>query len=1262
MANRRRWAWAALLTLLLGLTALPRGTVTRVAAQDERTAAGVAAFEGGEAAADDELVLRQQPPILGIVRNFVVNNLGDAADASLVDAVCATAGGVCTLRAALQEANNSADTDTIQFNVNGTVVLTSALPAITASISIDGTGNNGAAVTVQGIGAGVGIFVINNSANFTLRDIILTNADGSVRNNTGGTITLERIEVTNNDFLTSAISSTSTTGTLILRSSTLYDNNGGLFTRGVASSGTAIIVNSTISGNANSGNANSVGAGVMAIGALGNISIINSTIANNSSPGGGGNLSSVNSGTITLTNSIIANAPSGGDCGTAGTGGSYASGGFNVSSDNTCTVLTQQSDVRNTNPLLGALALNAPGTTRTHALLHNSPAAERGSNAMCLSPQVGGVDQRGVLRPQFTTCDTGAYEVDQTLVVDRTDDTGIDGCSSVANDCTLRGAIGLANNLAGWQTIAFNIPGAGARTITLGGGLVVTTPIVIDGTTQPGYAGTPLIVLDGVDQTFDALTLATYNQVIALSVVRAAIGIVVANNAESVNIQRSYLGVLPDGVTGQGNLTGIQVSPGAASAIGTNLDGVNDALEGNLIAGNTDFGVVLRGFNTLFGNTIGLNTAGNPLPNGVGVYVGDSFNFIGRSDVDLNTVRNIIAGNAGDGIQITANATNVWISRNAIYANGGLGIDLAPDGVNPNDDDDPDMGANDGQNSPIILAGSPTGLQFSLNSDPNNTFRLEFFANDTCDASGTGEGQYYLGFAQVQTDGLGDVSGIFAYNVLSLPSSRRNFTATANDNINTSEFSNCLPVVISNSPTPTVTLTPTRTNTATMTYTPTATGSPTITRTASATGTATATTTATRTTTTTMTITPTMTLTPTPDPCVQMGAALIGNGDFSAGLNGSLPPCWGADGGISVNVNSGVAELNYVNPGSVLLQTRNVAQAADAPLKAQFDLGNSSSIRRRISVLIHPSNFSDLFVCTFWLAPSSPLQTYQMETHTTRAWSDTTISFYPASMTGGGGATLLDNVSLSANPSGSTETIVCDDPTAPNPASGADSANLIVNGNFAAGVTNWGVFNPAGNFFQNNAANGVFAFYRSGTTAEQAPSLLQNTGNTSVGAGAILELRFDLGNSSEQWMRVTPLIHASDFSDLQVCTFWVPPNTFSAAYVVRTFTTQAWTSGATVSFYPSSAFPSDPGGRAQLDNVSLTLRPSLTIIGTECYEPGDLPIGLPLVDFPPPAPTAAPAAPTLEPTATETPDGVEPPPNVTATATPIVDGEGGAGE
>src|SRR6185436_6961472 len=89
-----------------------------------------------------------------------------------------------------------------------------------------------------------------------------------------------------------------------------------------------------------------------------------------------------------------------------------------------------------------------------------------------------------------------------TFTVNSTDDApdalaGDGVCATSNGSCTLRAAIQEANALSGLDTIAFAI-GAGAQTINLSSALpVITAPVIIDGTTQPGYAGAPLIELNG---------------------------------------------------------------------------------------------------------------------------------------------------------------------------------------------------------------------------------------------------------------------------------------------------------------------------------------------------------------------------------------------------------------------------------------------------------------------------------------------------------------------------------------------------------------------------------------------------------------------------------------------------------------------------------------------------------------------------------------------------------------------------------------------
>ena len=67
-----------------------------------------------------------------------------------------------------------------------------------------------------------------------------------------------------------------------------------------------------------------------------------------------------------------------------------------------------------------------------------------------------------------------------------------------------------------------------------------------------------------------------------------------------------------------------------------------------------------------------------------------------------------------------------------------------------------------------------------------------------------------------------------------------------------------------------------------------------------------------------------------------------------------------------------------------------------------------------MTVLVHDGNFSDLAACTFWLAPGQPLSNYALRTYATKAWTNATVSVYPATVGTSPTAEwlLLDNVTL----------------------------------------------------------------------------------------------------------------------------------------------------------------------------------------------------------------------------------------------------------
>ena len=142
---------------------------------------------------------------------------------------------------------------------------------------------------------------------------------------------------------------------------------------------------------------------------------------------------------------------------------------------------------------------------------------------------------------------------------------------------------------------------------------------------------------------------------------------------------------------------------------------------------------------------------------------------------------------------------------NAIWSNGDLGMDLMPLGPTPNDTGDADTGANNLQNFPVLTSatsGGSASVQGTLNSTSSTQFRLEFFSSTTCDPSGHGEGENFIGFKDVTTDGAGNVS--FTATFSTTVSVGDVITAAATDpSNNTSEFSACQAVAAAPTPTPT---------------------------------------------------------------------------------------------------------------------------------------------------------------------------------------------------------------------------------------------------------------------------------------------------------------------------------------------------------------------------------------------------------------------------------------------------------------------------
>ena len=153
---------------------------------------------------------------------------------------------------------------------------------------------------------------------------------------------------------------------------------------------------------------------------------------------------------------------------------------------------------------------------------------------------------------------------------------------------------------------------------------------------------------------------------------------------------------------------------------------------------------------------------------------------------------NVIAGNTLAGLTVNNVGVRNRISQNVIKTNGALGIDLGNDGLTPNDNGDPDGGGNTQLNFPVLSgATSSAGPQTTVNVDISTfavgNYTVEFFASVTCDASGHGEGERFVGSRVIVQPGAGNVT------LDELVPEGQFLTATATDAAgNTSEFGGCV--------------------------------------------------------------------------------------------------------------------------------------------------------------------------------------------------------------------------------------------------------------------------------------------------------------------------------------------------------------------------------------------------------------------------------------------------------------------------------------
>jgi len=422
-----------------------------------------------------------------------------------------------------------------------------------------------------------------------------------------------------------------------------------------------------------------------------------------------------------------------------------------------------------------------------------------GTNQTDITPNT-----RGEINPDW-------QPVAATFTVTSDVDPGDGVCN--ATSCTLREAINASNNLQSQiqNKIKFTISGGGVRTIAPTTDLPqITSPVLIDGYTQPasspntltsGTNAAPKIELNGTNASGNGtgfVISGTSNCVIRGLIINRFLGnsISLFNGTANNRIEGNFLGTDPTGTLAKGNDIGVAFAGASGNVIGGNTPAARNLISGNLHQG-IDFESDAPG-NRILGNLIGTTANGSEaLGNGfygVGIFGSRASN--NRIGDGTAAGSNTIAFNGRDGIEIDFPDSNTGnqISRNSIFSNAGLGIDLITgsesDTTNvstPNDPGDADTGPNNLQNFPVLSfaksSSTTTTISATLNSTPTKTFRVQFFSNP----SGN-EGKKFIGQKSVTTNGSGNVS--FTFSPASKVAVGQTITATATDpSGNTSEFS-----------------------------------------------------------------------------------------------------------------------------------------------------------------------------------------------------------------------------------------------------------------------------------------------------------------------------------------------------------------------------------------------------------------------------------------------------------------------------------------
>jgi hypothetical protein len=228
---------------------------------------------------------------------------------------------------------------------------------------------------------------------------------------------------------------------------------------------------------------------------------------------------------------------------------------------------------------------------------------------------------------------------------------------------SLREAVLRANGTAEADVIRFKLAGSD-RVIKLQSAIdPVVSPLTIDGATQPGYAGKPLVAIDGGNKGFSLLSImAPRSTVNGLALYGSGNSnfdarkpaVAFLHGATDGTFSDNYVGLKTDGTTARTN-----------HGFGVNMTQTGGDVRGNVIASSRDAGLYITADNvTVQSNFIGTDASGQSArPNrGGGIRVENTHGVkIGGPDLG-----NVIAGNGGFGVRDNLTNFETMIEGNRI--------------------------------------------------------------------------------------------------------------------------------------------------------------------------------------------------------------------------------------------------------------------------------------------------------------------------------------------------------------------------------------------------------------------------------------------------------------------------------------------------------------------------------------------------------------------------------------------------------------------